>query len=101
MNKQTPDHKESIASAVKAIKAGRPLRAEETCRDYLEIHPGSADHMRVLGYALMKQNRLKEAEEQIRFALEIKPSEGIEPIGSLEEFERRVALLGFEKPGIL
>jgi tetratricopeptide (TPR) repeat protein len=73
LNKQTPDPKESIASAVKAIKAGRPLRAEETCRDYLEIHPGSADHMRVLGYALMKQNRLKEAEEQIRFALELKP----------------------------
>jgi DNA-binding transcriptional MerR regulator len=32
-------------------------------------------------------------------ATEIKPSEGIEPIGSLEEFERRVTLLGFEKPG--
>ena len=31
-------------------------------------------------------------------ATEIKRSKGIEPIGSLEEFERRVTLLGFEKP---
>jgi len=65
--------RETITSALAAIKTGRPLRAEETCRDYLEIHPGSADHMRVLGLALMKQNRLQEAEEQIRFALELRP----------------------------
>lgn len=73
MNEQTPSAKDSIATAIAAIKAGRPLRAEEACRDYLEIHPGSADHMRMLGYALMKQNRLQEAEEQIRFALELRP----------------------------
>jgi DNA-binding transcriptional MerR regulator len=34
-------------------------------------------------------------------ATEIAASNGVEPIGSLEEFERRVALLGFEKPGLL
>jgi DNA-binding transcriptional MerR regulator len=33
-------------------------------------------------------------------ATAIKSTEGIEPIGSLEEFERRVTLLGFEKPGL-
>ena len=58
MKEQTPSAKDSIAAAIAAIKAGRPLRAEEACRDYLEIHPGSADHMRILAYALMKQNRL-------------------------------------------
>jgi len=33
-------------------------------------------------------------------ATDTKPSKGVEPIGSLEEFERRVALLGFENPGL-
>ena len=33
-------------------------------------------------------------------AAEVAESNGAEPIGSLEELERRVALLGFEKPGL-
>jgi len=74
LKKEQADAVEAITSALAAIKAGRPLRAEESCRDYLEIHPGSADHIRVLGLALMKQNRLQEAEEQIRFALELRPN---------------------------
>ncbi|MDT8318934.1 MAG: sulfotransferase [Xanthomonadales bacterium] len=65
---------QSLQAAVTAIKAGRPLRAEEICRDYLDLHPGCAEHLRLLGHALMKQNRLQEAEEQIRFALELRPN---------------------------
>ena len=68
------ERSESLQAAVAVLKAGRPLRAEEICRDYLEQHPGCADHLRLLGHALMKQNRLPEAEEQIRFALELRPN---------------------------
>ena len=45
--------------------------------------------------------------DEIRFwiggpgATEIEASNGVEAIGSLEELERRVTLLGFEKPGLL
>jgi tetratricopeptide (TPR) repeat protein len=73
LNNQTVDKDKSISTAIEAIKASRPLRAEEICRDYLDAHPGCADHIRMLGHALMKQNRLTEAEEQIRFALELRP----------------------------
>ncbi len=74
MNDQPISKDKSISTAIEAIKAGRPLRAEEICRDYLEEHPGCADHLRLLGHALMKQNRLQEAEEQIRFAMELRPN---------------------------
>lgn len=74
MNDQRISKDKSISTAIEAIKAGRPLRAEEICRDYLEEHPGCADHLRLLGHALMKQNRLQEAEEQIRFAMELRPN---------------------------
>lgn len=74
MSTQTISKDKSISAAIEAIKAGRPLRAEEACRDYLELHPGCTDHLRLLGHALMKQNRLKEAEEQIRFAIELRPA---------------------------
>lgn len=74
LNTQALSKDKSILSAINAIKAGRPLRAEETCRDYLELHPGCVDHIRLLGHALMKQNRLQEAEEQLRFALELRPA---------------------------
>ena len=55
------------------MRANRPLRAEELCRDYLTQSPGCTDHLRLLGHALMKQNRLAEAEEQLRFALSLDP----------------------------
>ena len=65
---------ESIQAAIAAMKARRPLRAEEICRDYLQINPGCADHLRLLGHALQKQNRLEEAEKQLRFGLSLKPN---------------------------
>jgi tetratricopeptide (TPR) repeat protein len=68
-----PEKDASIGRALKQMKGNRPLRAEETCRDYLHQHPGCTDHMRLLGHALMKQRRLAEAEEQFRFALSLKP----------------------------
>ena len=65
--------KQSIAAAIEALRANRPLRAEEICRDYLVLNPGCKEHLRLLGHALMKQSRLTEAEEQIRFALSLEP----------------------------
>ncbi len=63
----------SINRAIDYLKKERPLRAEETCRDYLSANPGDADLMRLLAQALMKQNRLQEAEQQLRFALDMQP----------------------------
>jgi tetratricopeptide (TPR) repeat protein len=63
----------SLGEAVQAMRINRPLRAEEICREYLLLRPGSAPHLRILGHSLMKQNRLHEAEEQIRFALTLQP----------------------------
>ena len=83
---------ESLQAAVNALKAGRPLRAEEICRDYLELRPGCAEHLRLLGHALMKQNRLQEAEEQIRFALELRPGHPQlhEDLGSILGLQGRI-----------
>ena len=64
---------DSLAAAIGAMKANRPLLAEEICRDYLDMKPGCAEHLRLLGLALMKQKRLDEAEDRLRFALKIKP----------------------------
>ena len=60
--------------AIGAMKANRPLKAEEICRDYLQTNPGDADHLRMLANALQKQNRLAEAEEQLRFAISLSPN---------------------------
>jgi len=73
MSESLPRKAASIQRALDYLKRERPLRAEETCRDYLADHPGCADHFRLLGQALMKQNRAAEAEEQLRFALTLEP----------------------------
>ena len=67
------DRETSIRAAIEAMRANRPLRAEEICRDFLALNPGSIEHLSLLGHALMKQKRLDEAEQQIRFALSLKP----------------------------
>ncbi|MEX2122975.1 MAG: sulfotransferase [Woeseia sp.] len=91
----------SLGAAVSAMRANRPLRAEEICRDYLVLNPGSAEHLRVLGHALMKQNRLDEAAEQLRFALSLEPGNPHlhEDIGSVLALQRRFeeAVACFEK----
>jgi len=61
----------SLSRAIQEMKDNRPIRAEETCRDYLLTNPGCTDHLRLLGNALMKQHRLPEAEKQLRFALSL------------------------------
>ena len=73
MNEGLPAKSVSINRAIDYLKKARPLRAEEVCRDYLAEHPGDADHIRLLAQALMKQNRLAEAEAQLSFALDMQP----------------------------
>jgi tetratricopeptide (TPR) repeat protein len=63
----------SIVAALEALRVNRPLRAEEICREYLNLHPGSVDHLRLLGAALSKQERYPEAERTIRLAISLKP----------------------------
>jgi tetratricopeptide (TPR) repeat protein len=69
MSVSTPAKDDSIRQAIEFMRGNRPLRAEELCRDYLMHSPGCTDHLRLLAHALLKQRRLPEAEEQLRFAL--------------------------------
>jgi tetratricopeptide (TPR) repeat protein len=91
----------SIKRALDFIQRSRPLRAEETCRDYLIDHPGCADHMRLLSLALMKQNRATEAEQQLRFALDLDPAfpQLHEDLGSVLAMQSKFeeAIPAFEK----
>ncbi|MEQ9561057.1 MAG: tetratricopeptide repeat protein, partial [Woeseiaceae bacterium] len=84
---------QSVADAVAAMRANRPLRSEEICRDYLVLNPGCHEHLRLLGHALMKQQRLPEAEEQIRFALSLEPESPylLEDMGSIFAMQGRFA----------
>ncbi|HZW60329.1 MAG TPA: sulfotransferase [Woeseiaceae bacterium] len=81
----------TLGAAVQALRANRPLQAEEICRDYLVLNPGSAQHLRLLGHALLKQNRLAEAEEKIRFALSLLPDMPLlyEDLGSVLAMQER------------
>jgi predicted Zn-dependent protease len=67
----TPEMARSIASAIQAMRTNRPTDAEAICLKWLSTNPGCAQHLRLLGHALMKQDRLDEAEERIRFALSL------------------------------
>lgn len=101
MNQALPEKDASITQAIDFMRHNRPLRAEETCRDYLNKHPGCADHLRMLGHALMKQNRFPEAEEQLRFALSMEPEfpQLHEDLGSVLALQSRFeeAIPAFEK----
>jgi tetratricopeptide (TPR) repeat protein len=63
----------SIAAALEALRANRAVRAEATCREYLEENPGCVEHLRLLGHALSKQARYGEAEQTVRLAISLKP----------------------------
>jgi len=67
------DLAQSISTALQAMRDSRPKDAEAICRDWLSANPGCAHHLRLLGHALMKQKRLDEAEEKIRFAMDLEP----------------------------
>ena len=68
-----PSRDASLGAALEALRSGRPLRAEEICRSYLETNPGSVEHLRMLGTALMKQGRYPESEQTLRLAVALQP----------------------------
>lgn len=71
MTTQNNDKEQNIQAALDFLNQKRPLRAEELCRDYLQSNPGCVDHLRLLAHTLSNQNRLGEAEQQLRFALSL------------------------------
>ena len=68
-----PPKDASLAAAVEAMQASRPLRAEEICRAYLVGNPGCVEHLRLLGNALSKQGRYAESEQTVRLAIALQP----------------------------
>ena len=63
----------SIRAAIAAMKANRPLRAEEICRDHLLMEPASVQHLALLGRALATQGRFDEAAAQVKQAIALAP----------------------------
>lgn len=63
----------SLAVALEALQANRPLRTEEICRAYLGASPGCVEHLRMLGHALSKQGRYVESEQTLRLAIALQP----------------------------
>ena len=84
-------HADSIRQAIAAMKANRPLRAEEICRDYLLMDPGSVQHLSLLGRALAKQGRLDEAASQVDQAIALAPDVPLlyEDLGSVRAQQGR------------
>lgn len=101
MNQAASEKEQSIQRALDFMRKKRPLRAEEVCRDYLNGHPGCVDHLRLLGHTLTKQKRLKEAEQQLRFALSMdeKFPQLHEDLGSVLSLQARYeeAIQAFER----
>src|SRR5215213_7447501 len=81
----------SLRAAVEAMRANRPLRAEEICRTYLETNPGCVDHLRLLGNALSKQGRYAESEQTVRLAIALQPDSPLlhEDLGSALALQQR------------
>ena len=65
MQKIDPQIKESLARVVKAMQVGDAEKAESICRDFLVTNAASVPHIQLLSHALIKQDKFKEAEQQI------------------------------------
>jgi tetratricopeptide (TPR) repeat protein len=83
----------SFERALEALRASRPHRAEAICREYLVDSPGSVNHLRLLGNALLKQARYAEAEQVVRQAIALKPEfpHLHEDLGSIFAMQQRFA----------
>ncbi len=85
--------KASFEKALEALRVNRPHSAEAICREYLVESPGSVNHLRLLGHALMKQARYAEAEQVVRQAIALKPEfpHLHEDLGSIFAMQHRYA----------
>ena len=83
------------------MQAGDAQKAEAICRDFLIINAASVPHMQLLGHALLKQDKLEEAKEQIEFALKIAPDYArlYEDLGNLQGLQRdyEAAIISFRR----
>ncbi|NCF73014.1 MAG: tetratricopeptide repeat protein [Gammaproteobacteria bacterium] len=73
MTSTHPTAHSSIDQAIDALKSNKPDVAETLCREHLNLHPDSVEHLRFLGHALMQQRRFAEAETQFKLAIELAP----------------------------
>ena len=85
------ESRDSIGRAIAAMKANRPLRAEEICRDHLLMDPASVQHLALLGRSLAKQGRLEEAATEIDRAIALSPELPLlhEDLGSVRSSQGR------------
>jgi len=90
MQKIDPQIKKSLARVVQAMQVGDAGKAEFICRDFLVTNAASVPHIQLLSHALIKQDKFKEAEEQIEFALKIAPDYArlYEDLGNLHGQQR-------------
>ncbi len=90
MQSADPPINNSLASVVKAMREGDAAKAESICRDFLVVNAASVPHMQLLGHALVRQDKLNEAKEQIEFALKIAPDYArlYEDLGNLHGLQR-------------
>ena len=86
-----PQAEPSIRKAVAAMKANRPLLAEEICRNHLGTDPGSIQHLAMLGRALAKQGRYDEAAAQLDQAIDLAPEVPLlyEDLGTVRGYQGR------------
>jgi tetratricopeptide (TPR) repeat protein len=63
----------SIRQAREALHSSKPEVAETLCREHLNLHPESVEHLRLLGHALMQQRRFGEAETKFKIAIVLAP----------------------------
>ena len=69
MTRTHPTPHPSIRQAIEALRSGKSEVAETICREHLDLHPASVEHLRTLGHALMQQRRFGEAEATLKIAL--------------------------------
>jgi tetratricopeptide (TPR) repeat protein len=69
----TSSKEASINQAIEGLKSRNPDISETICREHLNLHPASVEHLRLLGHALMQQRRFGEAETQLKNAIELAP----------------------------
>jgi len=90
----------SVRQAIEALQASKLDVAEALCREYLNLHPKSVEHLRLLGHALMQQKRFGEAETQLKIAIELAPDFPplLEDLGSAlaqqRKFEEAILFFG-------
>lgn len=92
-------HQKDISEIISLMRANKPHRAEALCREYLDLHPGSLEHLKLLADALTRQGRLPEAEQQLQHGLQLQPRapflhEGLGSVFALQgKFDEAIASL--------